>query len=151
MNSLRSLGGRDCGFESRLGHECLMCVPIFLCLLFCVWNWSPVRGTLQPVNDQETEQSALCSNMGASSQGGKRKKKIINITSLYLYCDDIFFGNLYIKSKWRTFIFYCRKRKGQTAGRPQSSEPRRAISSACRQPLERQTTFYLISSLHSPY
>jgi hypothetical protein len=33
MNSLRSFGGRDCGFESRLGHGCLMvCICVSLCL-----------------------------------------------------------------------------------------------------------------------
>jgi hypothetical protein len=32
MNSLRSLRYRDCEFESRPGHGCLICVPVFLCL-----------------------------------------------------------------------------------------------------------------------
>jgi hypothetical protein len=37
MNSLRSLGGRDCELESRPGHGCLMyvrvfCVYVVLCL-----------------------------------------------------------------------------------------------------------------------
>jgi hypothetical protein len=32
MNGIHTLGGRDCGFESRDGHGCLMCVRVFLCL-----------------------------------------------------------------------------------------------------------------------
>jgi hypothetical protein len=41
VNSLLSLGGRDCVFESRLGHGCLMCVRVFLCLCCPVFRKRP--------------------------------------------------------------------------------------------------------------
>jgi hypothetical protein len=54
-----------------------VCVCVFLCLgRGLATSWSPVQGDLPSVNDQETEKSALCSEVGASSQmGAKRKKK----------------------------------------------------------------------------
>jgi hypothetical protein len=56
------------------------CVCVVLCLgRGLATSWSPVRGVLPSMNDQETEKSALCSKVGASSQiGAKKKKKILS-------------------------------------------------------------------------
>jgi hypothetical protein len=77
MYCLRSVGGRDHGFESHSGHGCLMCVCV--CVVLCLGRGfatsrSPVQGVLPSVNDQETEKSALCSQMRA-----KRKEKKIHL------------------------------------------------------------------------
>jgi hypothetical protein len=54
------------------GHGCLMCVCAFfcVCVVLCLCrglatSWSPVQGVLPSVNNQETEKSALCSEVGA--------------------------------------------------------------------------------------
>jgi hypothetical protein len=45
----------------------VFCVCIVLCLgRGLATSWSPVQGVLSPVKDQEIEQSALCSNVGAN-------------------------------------------------------------------------------------
>jgi hypothetical protein len=36
MNCLHSFGGRDCGFESQLGHGCSVCICI--CSVFVLWR-----------------------------------------------------------------------------------------------------------------
>jgi hypothetical protein len=56
------------------------CVCVFLCLgRGLATSWSLAQGVLPSVNDQETEKSALCSKVGATSQmGAKRKKKIMH-------------------------------------------------------------------------
>jgi hypothetical protein len=54
MNCLRSLGRCYRGFESRLGHGCLVCVFILFCVVVCVGSdlatgWFPVQGVLPTV------------------------------------------------------------------------------------------------------
>jgi hypothetical protein len=55
MNCLRSLGSKDRGFESHLGHGCLvfvcMCAFFCVCVVLCLGrglatSWSPVQGVL---------------------------------------------------------------------------------------------------------
>jgi hypothetical protein len=83
MNRLRSLRGRDYRFESRPGHGCLICVRFFfyIYVVMCLGrglatSLSPVQRVLPPVKDQETEQSALCSNIRVSSRvRGQEKEK----------------------------------------------------------------------------
>jgi hypothetical protein len=67
------------------------CVCVVLCIgRGLVTSWSPVQVVLPSVNVQETEKSALCSEVGASSQMGPRGKKNfrqkLRIHSLSLRC-----------------------------------------------------------------
>jgi hypothetical protein len=56
------------------------CVCVVLCLgRDLATSWSPVQGVLPYVKDQETEESALCSKMGASPQVGARWSKNKNM------------------------------------------------------------------------
>jgi hypothetical protein len=53
-----------------------VCVCVVLCLdRGLATSWSPIQGVLSPVNYKETEQSALCSNMGASSRVRDQRQK----------------------------------------------------------------------------
>jgi hypothetical protein len=53
----------------------MLCAFFCVCVVMCLGrglstSWSPVQAVLPSVNNQETEQSALCSKVGA-----KRRKK----------------------------------------------------------------------------
>jgi hypothetical protein len=52
MNCLRSLGSRDCGFESHTRHGCLVCACVYVVLCLCrgfATSWSLVQGVLPSV------------------------------------------------------------------------------------------------------
>jgi hypothetical protein len=97
MHSLSSLGRRDPGFESHSVHGCLVFVCVCVCVCVCVFlcsctgrglatSWSPVRGILPTVPDQETEETQpYAPKAGVSSQvweQRERKKNALNIRSL---------------------------------------------------------------------
>jgi hypothetical protein len=65
-----------------------VCVYAFFCVcaVLCLGrglatSWSPAQGVLPSVNDQETEKSALCSEVGA--RGDSNNNKIMQAVS---YC-----------------------------------------------------------------
>jgi hypothetical protein len=42
-------------------------------------SWSPVQGVLPPVNDQETEKSAICSDSGSKLTNGNKEEEEKNM------------------------------------------------------------------------
>jgi hypothetical protein len=88
----RSLWTRDRGLESHSGRGCLMCVFAFfcVCVFLCLGRGfatgsSPVQGALPSVNDEETDKSALCSEVG-----GRGGKNMFNFPTSHWLLKNIF-------------------------------------------------------------
>jgi hypothetical protein len=89
MYCLRSLGGRDRGFESHTRRGCLVCVFFCVCIVLCLGrglatSWSPVQGILPSVIDQETEKSVLRSKVGARTREKRKKGSTPNWNTPFL-------------------------------------------------------------------
>jgi hypothetical protein len=100
MNSLRSLGGRDYGFESRLWHGCLMYVRVFLCVVLCLGralatSWSPIQGVLPPVKrSRNWVISPILSSRVRGQEG-----------NIYIHTHTLIFSHLF--PDWRQDIQRC--------------------------------------------
>jgi hypothetical protein len=99
MNSLRSLIGRDCSLESHLGHWCLMCVRVFVCLCCPLFRQRPCDELIASLRSPTACERSRNWVMSPVLQYGSELPSNMGCTRLLLVCS--------VNWLWLPWVFCC--------------------------------------------